>query len=45
MIVPAEAFSGGRRKLPVQLEISDGVEFTERVDYQLIGPGTEGSPR
>ncbi|MCA8923999.1 MAG: cytochrome c oxidase accessory protein CcoG [Planctomycetes bacterium] len=45
VIVPAEAFSGGRRKLPVQLEISDGVEFTERVDYQLIGPGTEGSPR
>ncbi|MEZ6187714.1 MAG: cytochrome c oxidase accessory protein CcoG [Planctomycetota bacterium] len=45
VIAPAEAFSGGRRRVPVKLVVSDGETFDETLDYRLVGPGSDGSQK
>ena len=39
VIVPEAAFSGGRRRIPVEIRVSDGKGFETSLAYRLVGPG------
>ena len=35
-------FGLGRRRLPVEIQVTDGENFQESLPYKLVGPGTNG---